>query len=74
MSSILKVPSNGAQAELSQAARNQLAKAHHCDPQVLEIASWDVPAQDGATAVEHVMAVACRSELANAVIDIFEGA
>ncbi len=74
MSSILKVPSNGAQAELSQAARNQLAKAHHCDPQTLEIASWGVPADGGATAVEHVMTVACRSELANAAIDIFEGA
>ena len=73
MSSILKVPSNGAQAELSQAARKQLAKAHHCDTRAVEIASWDLPAHRGATAVEHVMAVACRSELANAVIDIFEG-
>ena len=74
MSSILKVPSNGDQSELSQAARNQLAKAHHCDPQALEIASWDVPAHGGATAGKHVMAMACRSELANAAIDIFEGA
>ena len=74
MTSILKVSSNGAQAERSQAARNQLAKAHHCDPQALEIASWDVRGHSSATAVEHVMAVACRSELANAAIDIFEGA
>ncbi len=74
MSSILKVPSNGARAERSQAVRNQLAKDHHCDPQALEVASWDVPAHGSATAVEHVMAVACRSELANAAIDIFERA
>lgn len=73
MTSILKVPTNGARTEISQAARTELATTHHCDPQALEIALWDVPVHDAA-AGEHVMAVACRSELANAVIGTFEGA
>ena len=73
MSSILKVPANGADADLPDLVRTELASAHHCQPSAIETAVWTLPAQ-GETTARHVMAVACRSELANAAIDMFQGA
>ena len=74
MTAVLEVPSETAAAPIAQLARLELAAAHKCDPQSLEVACWRLPRPARSAGAGCISAVACKHHEANGLIDIFEAA
>ncbi|HWE93453.1 MAG TPA: pilus assembly protein PilM [Tepidisphaeraceae bacterium] len=71
ISSVLELPRTSA-VPVTQMARMELARNHRCPPDSLEMGCWELPAAARAAKSAQVMAVACRHEDANAILDRFE--
>lgn len=74
ISSVVEIASGVARAGLTGRARVELAAINKCEPDSLEVACWNLPkpaANDGTT---EVLAVACRQDEANGMVDLFEAA
>jgi len=72
---MLDLPPPESGAPLDQISRMELASAHKCMPDTLETTFWElpqsVPRRGGAVSA---IAVGCRHDDANALLDMFEGA
>ncbi len=72
MTSILTLPPRQSGAPLDQIARSEMAHAHRCEPETIEVAHWELPqparAVDGVVA----MAAACPHDAADPVLDRLE--
>ncbi|MDB5305245.1 MAG: type pilus assembly protein PilM [Phycisphaerales bacterium] len=73
ISSVLELPRSNA-VPVAQMARMELARNHRCPPDSLEMGCWELPAAARAAKSAQVMAVACRHDDANAILDRFEDA
>lgn len=72
---ILDLPPRSSGAPIEQLARTELASMHDCDPRSFEVCCWDLPPDGGRRQqTHHVMAVGCRHEVANALLDASEQA
>lgn len=74
MTSILKLPSTGNKENVNKRALAEMAASHQCNPSAIEASWWSLPEANTETSTDYIMAVACRSEVANAAVDIFEEA
>ncbi len=74
LTKVLELPPATPPGPIPQIARVQLAAAHKCDAETLEVACWNVPKPTRVKAATCVLAVACRHEEANGLIDVFEAA
>ncbi len=72
MTSILKSPTSGNQVNVDQRALSEMAASHQCNPSAIEASWWNLPEANSDAAPDYIMAVACRSELAHAAVDLFE--
>ena len=72
MTSILKFPNSDNQVNVNQRALAEMAASHQCNPSAIEASWWNLPEANSATSPNYIMAVACRSELAHAAVDLFE--
>ena len=71
---VLELPPRTGNVPLEQIARVELARAHKCAPDALEMGCWDLPAPARAAKGTHLMAVACSHADATPVLDNFESA
>jgi len=74
LTKVLELPPATPPGPIPQIARVQLAAAHKCDAQTLEVACWNVPKPTRVKAATCVLAVAAKHDEANSLIDIFEAA
>ena len=74
ITSVLELPDRPTRVDRRQQARDQLASVHKCPPAALEVACWDLPRPGRPQGTTSVIAVACKQEEANGIIDLFEGA
>jgi len=72
LTAVVDLPSRAAAASVAQIARAELAAAHKCDPQSLELACWHLPERARANSSGRVLAVGCRQDEASRLVDIFE--
>ncbi len=72
LTAVVDLPSRAAAAPVAQIARAELAAAHKCDPQSLELACWHLPERARANSSDRVLAVGCRQDEASRLFDIFE--
>ena len=72
MTSILKMPDADNQENVNKRALSEMAASHQCSPLAIEASWWNLPHANTETAPDYIMAVACRSELAHAAVDLFE--
>ena len=74
MTSILKMPNADNQENVNKRALSEMAASHQCSPLAIEASWWNLPEANTAQTPGYIMAVACRSELAHAAVDLFEEA
>jgi Tfp pilus assembly PilM family ATPase len=72
--SMLELPPRSSGAPLSQLARMEMSRAHRLNAADFEMACWDVPGPARAAEGTHMMAVACRHNDADELIDGIESA
>lgn len=78
MTSILNLPPRDSEAPLDAIAAAELARTHRQEADALEVAFWDLPQSDNPISAATrkpgttVMAVGCRHEHANALLDALE--
>lgn len=72
LTSILELPPRSSGAPLEQLARIELARRHAVEPESLEMACWDLPLPARAANRTCVMAVACRQDEADSLLDAVE--
>ena len=70
----LNVPAATSAASIGQIARGQLASSHKCEPESLEVSSWELPAPARARDGKRAHVVGCETAEANETIDYFEAA
>ena len=71
---LLELPPRTSGAPVDQIARTELASAHGYDPTEAETICWDLPPSARVKDMTHVMAVACRHDDAEALLEAFESA
>jgi type IV pilus assembly protein PilM len=74
LSSVLELPPADSGAPLQEIARSELASAHACPEESIEIATWSLPEAGPRAAGSRSMAVACRRDDADTLLDALEGA
>lgn len=77
LTAVLEVPPRSSGAPLDTICRNELARTHRLEPDVIESAWWEVPTSSvSARGVEgmQAMAVGCRQADAEVLIAAFDGA
>ena len=74
MTSIFKMPNADNQENVNKRALSEMAASHQCSASAIEASWWNLPEVNTAQSPEYIMAVACRSELAHAAVDLFEEA
>ena len=74
LTGVVELPAGASGKPEPDAARSRLAAAHKCEPGSLEVASWTLPPPARAGGGARAIAVACRTEEANELIDVFEAA
>ena len=72
MTSILKIPNVDNQENINKRALSEMAASHQCNPSDIEASWWNLPETNSMASHDYYMAVACRSELAHAAVDLFE--
>lgn len=72
MTSILKMANADNQENVNKRALSEMAASHQCSPSAIEASWWNLPRANTIAAPDYIMAVACRSELAHAALDLFE--
>jgi len=73
LTGILELPPRSSNAPIDQLARSELSRMHKCDGPGFEVACWDLPAPARAANSTFVMAVGCKHEAADRLLDLFEG-
>jgi type IV pilus assembly protein PilM len=74
MSKVLEVPAQAAPVAVQEIARAELAGAHKCPPDSLELACWRLPRPVRSQGNAAVIALACKQDEANILLDVFEDA
>ncbi len=74
MSKVLEVPAQMVPAAVREIARAELAGAHKCAPDSLELACWRLPKPARSPGNAAVIALACKQDEANILLDVFEDA
>jgi Tfp pilus assembly PilM family ATPase len=72
LTSILELPPRTSGAPVDLLARNELARRHSVEPADIEMACWDLPLPVRAANRTCVMAVACRTDAADAILAAVE--
>jgi len=72
LTGILELPPRDSGAPIDRLAGQELARMHNGDPDSIEVACWDLPAPARAANTTFVMAVGCRHDDANGLMDLFE--
>ena len=72
LTGIMELPPRSSGAPLDQLARDELSRMHRCEPNLFEIACWDLPAPARAGGATYVMAAGFSHEKANELVDIVE--
>lgn len=70
----IELPPRTSGAPVEILARNELAQSMRCEASTIESVAWDLPPEAGARKGAPLMAVACRHQAANAILDAVEGA
>ena len=73
LTGILELPPRSSDAPIDQLARSELSRMHKCDGPGFEVACWDLPAPTRAANSTFVMAVGCKHDDADRLLDLFEG-
>jgi len=68
LTSILELPPRASGAPVDLLARNELSRRHSVEPTDIEMACWDLPLPVRAANRTCVMAVACRTDGADAIV------
>ena len=71
---VLELPPRSSGAPLEQIATNELARMHGFAPESAETICWDLPPSGRTKEMTQVMALACRHDAADALLDAFESA
>jgi type IV pilus assembly protein PilM len=74
LTAVLELPPRDSGAPLDQIARVELASAHKCNPDTIESAFWELPQSMRSREGMSAMAVGCRHDDADALLDAFEDA
>ncbi|MHC4219421.1 MAG: pilus assembly protein PilM [Planctomycetota bacterium] len=74
LASVVELAAGTAETSNVATARQRLASAHKCEPETLEVACWPLPRPARAREGAWTYATGCRTEQANDLIDVFEGA
>ncbi|MBT8484517.1 MAG: pilus assembly protein PilM [Phycisphaerales bacterium] len=74
LTAVLDLPPLSSGAPLDQIACGELAAAHKCMPDELTATYWEIPQPNPNTDATRVMAVGCRNNHTNTVLDLFEAA
>jgi Tfp pilus assembly PilM family ATPase len=72
MTSLVELPPRESGAPRHEISRAELASAHKCDPQSIEVAFWERPDPTHKALGTSAIAVGCRKEDANRILDAFE--
>jgi type IV pilus assembly protein PilM len=70
----LELPARVTGAPAGQIVRMELSRLHSIPPTAFEMAYWDLTEASGNKPVTQALAVGCRHEAANALLDLFESA
>lgn len=74
LANVLTLPPAGSGAPLEQIARAEMARAHRCETDAMEVAFWPLPAPARANEGAQSLAVACEHESAETLLDAMAGA
>ncbi len=73
LTGVLELPPRREGVPLGQIVDAELARLHGFSPGTVETGFWDLPASKGKDGIE-VLAVACKHEISEEIVDIFESA
>ncbi|MHC5113194.1 MAG: pilus assembly protein PilM [Planctomycetota bacterium] len=74
LTAVLELPPAHSGAPRDQISRIELAAAHKCNPETIELEYWDLPRTRPGGESAYAMAVGCRHADADRMLDVFEHA
>ena len=74
LTAVLELPPAHSGAPRDQISRIELAAAHKCNPETIELEYWDLPRTRPGSECAYAMAVGCRHTDADTMLDTFENA